>query len=208
MFAAMPVKRMDELVVSQAPALFQLDRDALAINIAACIGDYLSFIGLPDCMSEKTTIEVAMMMIDTHRNLGVDAIKSFFYECKRGTYGFHYNKMDGTRLLMWFDEFVREYYNQIDDAEYAKHMSTKGDLASPISVEDDDSIPFNLTRAYAAFLGKSQEEIERSNRVKEIRLEVQRKYVNLYNTKPVAEVDKMMDDAITERLKAEGLIGF
>jgi hypothetical protein len=136
-FAIIPVLSVSELVEKdKSPALYSVDKEGLAFCIALAIGKYLRFIGCE--MTEEQTLETAQMMIEIHPNITIAAIKSFFYECKRGSYGYHYNKMDGSKLLMWFDKFVEDYYKQIDDYEYAKHMSTKGDLANPANLTDEE----------------------------------------------------------------------
>lgn len=207
-FAAIPVKPMNELVQSSSPSLSRLDKQALSICIAAAIGKYLSFIGLPDAMTEEHTLETAQMMIDCHPHIQVDAIKSFFYECKRGTYGYHYNKMDGSKLLMWFDKFVEDYYKQIDDYEYAKHQNTKGDLANPANLTDEDGEPIDLTELLASFHGKTKEQLVRENLVKDIRHSVFKKNMHLYNEMSVEEADKIIEQAIIDEMKAHGLINF
>ena len=159
-------------------------------------------------MDKDTTYETACMMIDIHPHLPVDAIKTFFYECKRGTYGYHYNKMDGSKLLMWFDKFVEEFYKQVDDYEYAKHQSTKGDLASPIALQDEDGQPIDYVELLASVHGKTKEQLMRENLVKDIRYQVLKKNMHLYDTMSVEEADKQIENAIIEEMKAQNIINF
>lgn len=203
----MPVRKLDDVLTSGAPAILAVDRKSIQLCIIGAIGDYLNFIGV-DTMNDAQIVETASMMIDNHPHVQVDAIKSFFYEAKRGTYGFHYNKMDGTKLLMWYDEFVKEYYRQLDDLQYAKHLNTKGELAAPIDVEDWDGEPLDYERFLAAFHGKTKEQMAKEKRISAIRNEVFKQNQHLYQSMPVEEADKEIDKIITKRLSDEGLITF
>ena len=197
---------MVELVQSESPAVRSVDRKELTIRLMASIGDYLNFIGAS--MRDEVIAEVAGMMIDNHPHVPVDALKTFFYECKRGTYGYHYNKMDGSRLLMWYDTFVGEYYRQLDDAEYAKHQSTKGDLANPANITDEEGVPIDAMELLASFNGKTKEQMEREQKVKDIRLQVFKKYRHLYDTMSVEEADNFIEDAIIKEMQAQNLLAF
>ena len=205
-FSALPVKNMDELIESQSPALHMVDRQALTLCISLEIGKYLNFVGCS--MTEEATYETAMMMIDTHPHLTVDAIKTFFYNCKRGAYGFHYNKMDGSKLLMWFDKFVNEYYVQLEDAEYNKHFSTKGDLATPIASDDDEMVAVNYEELCASFNGLTQEEYSRKCQIEDIRKRICNENMHLYDEMSVEEADKIIEDAIIKELQANQLLTF
>lgn len=207
-FTALPVKKIEELLVSTAPAMHMVDRESLAICISALIGKYLNFIRCSDCMDQDTTYETACMMIDTHPHLPVDAIKTFFYECKRGTYGFHYNKMDGTKLLMWFDRFVDDYYKRLDDMEFEKHQQSKDGLTEPLELECEDGTTINALELLASFHGKTPEEMERERKVKEIRFDVEKRNIGLYSSMPVEEADKAIEQAIIEEMKKQGLLTF
>lgn len=204
--AQSPLKKMDELVQSQAPALNSINREELVATLVAFIGDYLSFIGVT--MNDDVIVEVAQMMIDAHPHIPVDSLKTFFYECKRGSYGYHYNKMDGSKLLMWFDKFVEDYYRKVDDYEYAKHQNTKGDLANPANFTDEEGQPIDLTELLASFHGKTKEELIRENLIKDIRHKVIKKNMNLYNEMSVEEADKAIDDAIMKEMEANNLLVF
>ena len=205
-FGKLPVKKIDELVTSQSPSLRQLDRKSVELCVFTCIGDYLNFIGAD--MKDEHILETAQMMIDNHPHIPIDAIKTFFYECKRGTFGFHYNKMDGSKLLMWFDKFVGEYYKQVDDYEYAKHQNTKGDLASPLALEDEEGQPIDYDELLASFHGKSKDEMQREQQIAELRLEVQKKNMHLFDVMPVEEADKLIEEAIIEEMRQQGLLTF
>lgn len=197
---------MDDLVQSQAPAVNALDRKSVELFIFTCIGDYLNFIGAE--MKDSVVLEVTQMMIDNHPHITIEAIKTFFYECKRGAYGFHYNKMDGSKLLMWYDKFVTDYYQQLDDMEYAKHLNTKGDLANPLAIEDEDGQPIDYDELLASFRGKTKEEMERERKIADIRRQVCNENIGLYDTLPVEEADKRIEEAIISKLKEENLITF
>lgn len=205
-FALLPVKQMSDLIVSESKTLSSVDKDCLAFCIATAIGKYLNFIGVT--MTEENTYETACMMIEAHPHLPIEAVKTFFYECKRGTYGYHYNKMDGSKILMWFDKFVEEYDKQIDDMEYAKHLNTKGDLASPIALETEENEPVDMDELYASFHGKTKEQLLRERKEKEIRFDVLKENRHLYDSMPVEEADKLIEQAIINRLQQEGLITF
>lgn len=204
----LPVKRVDDLVNSQSPALHMVDKQALCICIAAGIGDYLNFVGLDRKMNDKQMYETAQMMAEEHPHIPVDAIKTFFYQCKKGSFGYHYDEMNGTRILLWFDKFVEDYYKQLDDIEYAKHMSTKGDLANPANLTDEEGEPIDLDELFASFNGKTKEQLQRERLVKEIRMNVYKHNMNLYNSMPVEEADKAIENAIIAEMKAQGLINF
>jgi hypothetical protein len=205
-FAGLPVKKVDDLIHSDAPQLNQVDRGALSLCISLEIGKLLNFIGCT--MSEETTYEIAQMMIDNHPHIPVDAIKSFFYEAKRGTYGFHYNKMDGTKLLMWYDKFVNDYYVQLEEMEYQKHVSVKDGRGTPLEITDEDGQSIDYNELLASFRGKTKEELEREKKVAEIRYQVQKKNIHLYDSLPVEEADKRIENAIIEEMKAQGLLTF
>ena len=202
---------MDELITSESAQLCRLDRKSLELYIFTSIGDYLNFIGAE--MKDSTILETAQMMIDNHPYLPVDAIKTFFYECKRGTYGFHYNKMDGTKILMWYDEFVREYYKQVDDMEYAKHLSCKSDFAKPVEETDDEDAEENKREVQRLLFrlihhGKTEEDVEREKQIADIRLKVIRENSHLYGTMPASEADAIIEKAIEDKLVEEGIINF
>lgn len=203
---SMPVKSIDELIHSEAPALNTLDRKSIELLIFTCIGDYLNFIGAE--MKDSVVLEIAQMMIDNHPHIPVDAIKTFFYEAKRGTYGFHYNKMDGTKLLMWYDKFVNDYYVQLEEMEYQRHVSVKDGRGTPLEITDDDGQPIDYNELLASFHGKTKEELEREKKIAEIRLSVQNKNIHLYDSLPVEEADKRIENAIIDEMKAQGLLTF
>lgn len=204
----MPIKRIEDLPSSQVPAVHTVDREALCVCISAQIGNLLSFIGCPNNMDANVVYEIAQMMIDTHPHITVDAIKTFFYEAKRGKFGFHYNKMDGTKLLMWYDQFVEEYYKQIDDMEYAKHLSEKDGRTTPLQITDEEGVAVDYNELLASFHGTTKEQMERDRKIKDIRLRVQNANMHLYNELPVAEADEAIEQAIIEELKANDLITF
>lgn len=202
---------MDELVQSNSDALHMMDRKTLTLCIAAAIGNYLNFIGCT--MSEETTYETAEMMIDTHPHLPVDAIKTFFYDCKRGAFGFHYNKMDGCKLLLWFNQFVENYYQALDDMEYAKHLSCKSDFAKPVEETDDEDAEENKREVQRLLFrlihhGKTEEDVEREKQIADIRLKVIRENSHLYGTMPASEADAIIEKAIEDKLVEEGIINF
>lgn len=199
---------MSVLVQSHAPILARLNRDTLTLCIATAIGKYLNFIGLSDKMTEEQTYETAQMIIDTHPNLQIDAIKTFLYECKRGAYGYHYNSMDGSKLLMWLDKFVEDYDRRIDEMEYAKHQSTKGELATPLALEDEDGQPIDYEELLASWNGKTKEQYVREKKIAEIRSAVCKKNVHLYDEMPVAKADEIIESAIMEELKNQDLLTF
>lgn len=211
-FAMTPVRSMDELVTSPSIAMHMVDKENLTLCIATAIGKYLNFIGLSDTMSEEATYETAQMIIELDPHVPVGAIKTFFYECKRGTYGYHYNKMDGSKLLMWYRKFVQEYYNAIDEAEYKKHLEAKSDFAKPVVDDEEDAeesknaivnLVFKLTHH-----GMTKEDYERKQRIEDIRHEVIKQHMHLYNTMPVKEVDALIEKAIEDRLVKENIITF
>jgi hypothetical protein len=206
-FSELPVKKMDELLNSQSPALCRVDRKGIELCVFTCIGDYLNFIGV-ESMKDNQILEVAQMMIDAHPHLPVDAIKTFFYECKRGSFGFHYNKMDGTKLLMWFDKFVSDYYKQLDDMEYEKHNQSKEGLAKPLEIEDEDGVTVDVMQLLASFRGKTVEEMERERKVKDIRFDVYKRNMNLYNSMPVEAADKAIEQLVIDEMKKQGLLTF
>lgn len=207
-FSLIPVKRMDELVSSTMVNVNMVDRQALALGIASLIGDYLNFVGLGRKMNDKQIYETAEMMIDNHPHVTVDVYKSFFYDCKRGKFGYHYDEMNGTRILMWYDKFVEDYYRQVDDYEYAKHESTKGDLANPANLTDEEGQPIDYMELLASFHGKTKEQLEREQLVKDIRYNVFKKHMHLYNEMSVEEADKIVEKAINEEMKANNLLVF
>ena len=208
MFAMLPVKDIDELMQSQAPAVNMVDRESLTLCISLAIGKYLNFIGCPNSMTEDAIFETAQMMIDTHPHITVDAIKSFFYECKRGTYGFHYNKMDGSKLLIWYDKFVNDYYRKLDDMEYAKHQNTKGDLASPLALETEEGEPIDFDELYASFHGKTKEQMIREREIADVRKEVCNANMHLYDEMPIEQADKIIEEAIIKELQSRNLLTF
>lgn len=203
----MPAKKMDELFESQAPAVSTLDRKSVELCIFTCIGDYLNFIGVE--MTDTQILETAQMMIDTHPYIQIDAIKTFFYECKRGTYGFHYNKMDGSKLLIWYDKFVNDYYNKLDDMQYAKHLAIKngsyddgqrtGDVISPAELAD--------TISRILHNGKGSDDCARENEIADIRKRVIRKYEELLQTDPDA-AKEIIEKEITNELTKANIITF
>lgn len=203
---SLPVKSIDELIHSEAPALNTLDRKSVELLVFTCIGDYLNFIGAE--MKDPVVLEIAQMMIDNHPHIPVDAIKSFFYEAKRGTYGFHYNKMDGTKLLMWYDQFVNDYYVQLEEMEYQRHVSVKDGRGTPLEITDEEGQPIDYNELLAAFHGKTKEQLEREQLVKDIRLRVQNSNMHLYNTMPVEEADKIIEQAIIDEMKSHNLLVF
>lgn len=207
-FSLIPVKSMDELVESRMLNANVVDRTALSLGIASLIGDYLNFVGLGRKMNDKQIYETAEMMIDNHPNVMVDIYKAFFYDCKRGKFGYHYDEMNGTRILMWYDKFVEDYYRKIDDFEYAKHQSTKGDLANPANITDEDNEPIDYAELLASFRGKTKEQIERERLVSDIRHDVFKKHMHLYDTMSVEEADKIIEDAIVEELRVKNLLVF
>lgn len=178
----------------------------MTVKLIAAIGDYLNFIGTT--MNDDVIAEVASMMIDSHPNIPADVIRTFFYECKRGKYGYHYNKMDGSKLLMWFDKFVEEYYQKIDDYEYAKHQSTKGELATPLALEDEKGQPIDYEELLASWNGKTKEQYVREKKIAAIRSAVCKKNVHLYDEMPVAKADEIIESAIMEELKNQDLLTF
>lgn len=207
-FSLIPVKHMDDLVSSTMLNTGMVDRQALTLGVASLIGDYLNYVGLSSKMNDQQIYETAEMMIDNHPNVTVDVFKTFFYDCKRGKFGYHYDEMNGTRILMWYDKFVEDLYRQIDDYEYAKHQNTKGDLANPANLTDEEGEPIDLTQLLASFHGKTKEQLEREKKIADIRYAVLKKYTNLYDTMPVDEADKIIEDALTKEFQAQGLLTF
>ena len=208
-FAIAPAKTMDELLQSQAPALCMVNKRKLVMDIALCIGDYLSFIGCASCMSEQHIMETAQMMIDTHPHLPIDAIKTFFYNCKRGVYGSHYNKMDGSKLLQWYDKFVNDYYVQLEEQAYQRHMQAKEGLSAPVTIKDGDRelTSEELADAYSILLnGKTVAEKEKADRIAAIRLKVIEDNMSVYSILSAEEAENYINNLINEQLKKENLL--
>ena len=200
---------MDDIVKSTtSPTLCSVDRQSMIMCIASALADYLNFVGLGRKMNDKQLYDTADLMIDAHPNLPVDIIKAFAKECKKGSFGYHYDEMNGTRILMWFNNYAQEYYKHVDDYEYAKHQNTKGDLANPINVTDEEGEPVDWEELYSSFHGKTKEQVQRERKEKEIRLQVQKKHMHLFGQMSVEEADKIIEDAIIEEMKAQGLLTF
>lgn len=199
---------MDELMQSKASALHMADKQALSVCISSDIGDYLNFVGLSRKMNDKQIYETAQLMIEAHPHLPVDAIKTFFYQCKKGKFGYHYDEINGTRLLLWFDQFANDYYVQLEEMEYQKHVSVKDGRGTPLEITDEDGQPIDYNELLASFHGKTKEELEREQKVAEIRYQVQKKNIHLYDSLPVEEADKRIENAIIEEMKAQGLLTF
>ena len=207
-FALLPVRAQEELYNSQCATLKQVDKTALAFCIASNIGGYLSFVGLEDKMNDAQIAETASMMIECQPNIPIDVLKLFFFNCKRGVYGKHYNRMDGSTLLQWFDQFCNEFFVQREEADYQKHLAYKQDIASPAKLTDEEGEPIDLTQLLASFHGKTKEQLERENKIKDIRYQVFKQNMHLYNEMSVEEADKIIEQAIIDEMKAHGLINF
>ena len=205
-FAELPVKKADELICSQAPAVHMVDKESLAVCVSLLIGKYLSFIGCSNQMNQETTYETACIMIETHPHIPVDAIKTFFHECKRGLFGFHYNKMDGTKILMWYDEFVNNFYKKLDDAQYELHMQSKNGLTKKLTIEEEECVSFE--ELYESFNGKSIKQTELEDKIKDIRLKIIEQNKNLYDLIGTEEAEKVIEQAIVDELKAQNILTF
>jgi biotin-(acetyl-CoA carboxylase) ligase len=116
--------------------------------------------------------------------------------------------MDGTKLLMWYDQFVNDYYVQLEEMEYQKHVSVKDGRGTPLEITDDECVPVDYNELLASFHGKTKEELEREKKIAEIRHSVQKKNIHLYNSLPIEEADKRIENEIIEELKAQGLLTF
>lgn len=208
-YDALPVQRIEDIAQSTtSPALCSIDKQAMIMCIASSLADYLNFVGLGRKMNDKQLYDTAELMIDAHPNLPVDTIKAFAKACKKGAFGYHYDEMNGTKLLMWFDKYAQEYYKQVDDYEYSKHQSTKGDLANPANLTDEDGEPIDVMQLLASFHGKTKEQLERERLVKDIRYNVFKKHMHLYNEMPIEEADKIVEKAIIDEMKANNLSVF
>jgi hypothetical protein len=149
-----------------------------------------------------------MMIAEVHPNLPIDALKLFFYNCKRGVYGKHYNRMDGSTLLQWFDTFCDEFFVNREEADYQRHLMYKQEGTEPAKFTGEEGVPIDYNELLAAFHGKTKEELEREKKIAEIRLSVQNKNIHLYDSLPVEEADKRIENAIIEEMKAQGLLTF
>lgn len=199
---------IQDLVKSDAPTIITLDRKSVELCIFTCIGDYLDFIGCS--MDDSRILETAQMMIDAYPHLPINAIKTFFYECKRGAYGYHYNKMDGSKLLMWYKQFAEEYYQRLDDMQYEEHMAIKNGGYSDQERKDDVLSPDELANTISRILhnGKTVAEVERGKQAADIRLRVINDNLNIYKTMPAEDAERIIEEKITQELQKQNIITF
>lgn len=205
----MPVKNIDDILTTTSPAVSQYDRQSIVLFVATSIGKYLNFIGMPNSMTEEATFETAQMMLDNHPHIQAEAIKSFFYECKRGTYGYHYNKMDGSKILMWYDKFVNDYYVQLEEQAYEQHQQAKEGLSAPVTLQEGDRelTSQELADMYSQLLnGKTVAQKEKDDRIAAIRLEVINKNMGVYSLLSPEEAEAFINQEINKRLQQENLI--
>lgn len=158
-------------------------------------------------MTQKQVSETARLIISFHPHLPITAIKTFFDECKRGKYGQHYGRMDGSIILTWLDEFNKELMQYIDDYEYAKHENSKKEFANagvPFNSEEDKK---ELECFFdKIFKRKAKEQRELEDRIKEIRIRVIRENAALYGQGlSPEEVESKIKSAISVALKADGI---
>lgn len=150
------------------------------------------------------------MMIDAYPHLPINAIKTFFYECKRGAYGYHYNKMDGSKLLMWYKQFAEEYYDKLDDMQYEEHMAIKNGGYSEQERNDDVLSPDELANTISRILhkGKTVAEVERGKQAADIRQRVINDNLNIYKTMPAEDAERIIEEKITQELQKQNIITF
>ena len=201
-YLSIPVKSMDELIVSEAPAVRTLNKESLAFSIYLAIGEYLNFVGLT--MKDDVILKVANMMIECQPNMPVDTLKLFFFNCERGLYGAHYNRMDGSTLLRWYDEFCNKFLKEREEYDYQQHLSRKEGVSTPIKFgEDEELVSVNFDELYESFTGQPRKKAERDKCIDDIRIRVINANLRLYSELSPQEAETRINELIDAEIAKE-----
>lgn len=187
--------------------------DFILEKIAYKITEYLEATGLSSTMSVRQIALASQLIVEKHPHLPIKSLDVFFKNAVCGEYGPNYNRMDIPTLMQWIQKFEDEYFTMVEEQSYSEHCSSKHGGGKQLVAEDtEECVEVDFSELYAAFQGngtyKSKEEIELNKKIAEIRLDVFNKNKHVYDTMPVAEADKLIENAIIDELTKQGIINF
>ena len=111
----------------------------------------------------------ASLIIEKFPNLGLDGLKLFFKQALCGDFGPTYGSMDGQKIIIWMQQFYKQYWNALYDIKENEHEARK-------EAEKEYILPNEETQKIINFLcgdgRKTDKEIENELRVKEIRQKI------------------------------------
>ena len=192
-------------------------------SILACIvyelTCYLDFVNLRQSMTQEQVGQTAKMIMEDYPHLPLDAVKTFFEKAKRGKFGDHYGRIDGSIICRWFEMFYKDYMSEVDNLSYQQHLQAKAEnkqhdkLLSEMTPEERKEHEENVKALHETIYkiihkGKTEEQTEQEKIIFDTRNQVFREYSHLYNEKPVAEADREIDAIVQQRLIDKGIFNF
>lgn len=147
--------------------------------------------------------EVSDLIVSEYNDLPVETLDVFFRRAKLGEYGNPFGEMSGATIMLWFRNFYKKYWEEFyNNKEQQKHDEVKK------TDEQFISAPESVQRLFNSFAGKgyrTNAECEKSRTVEQVRKDVLKKHMHLYQEMSVDEADRIIDNEIKVALMAEGI---
>lgn len=196
---------------SDAPSLASIvklkNRKTAALIVSQELADYLSFTNIRDQPTSEQLDRLVSFIIDDHSALTTDDIKLFFHKCCNGEFGSNYNRFDGPTILQWLAKFERQldeyldYRREIEDNRIKDMGGT--DLLDAIAENCPEDVQKHLNKLVHG-ISCTDDELTRKladkQKAEDIRSSIFLRYSPLYKTRPVEEVDRIIDDQIRTEL--------
>ena len=216
-------KSIEELVHDDGISILKAQKDYGQQTVIACVvyelTCYLEFVNQTKSMTQEHVGKTAEMIVEDYPHLPMDAVKTFFEKAKRGRFGEIFGRIDGSIICRWFEEFYKNYMQEVDNLSYQQHLQAKAEnkqhdkLLSEMTPEERKEHDENVKALHETIYkiihkGKTEEQTEQEKIIFDTRNQVFREYSHLYNAKTVAEADREIDAIVQQRLIDKGIFNF
>lgn len=209
-YGSIAVRSMEDLRLDGVATLATLakvnGREEVISLLSEAIVGMLSFFSLKENMTPPQIEMTAELILDRYPNIGIDAVKLFFKRACAGDFGQTYGTMDGQKICIWFDKFYHEYWDAIyDKQENERKVDTDERNDEPIVIEDSEVVQ----RIINNLRGKgpvTDAELGKKMQIRDIRIDVQKKFMYLYDTMPVEEANAAIEKEIINEMRKQNLL--
>ena len=181
-------KSVDDVFASSVPALvtvaMELGETHARAIVVILLSEVVDFFNASNTMNDSQVAMTTDLIIEEYPYFKIDDLKLAFRNAMKGRYGEIYNRLDGSVIMRWLEQYNQERCTKADIASYNEHKKHIEEEKTGLFYDD-----YRKQLKEQASLGntEAQEALRRSDEVlhfmKKKSLEKQKKQLEEYERK-------------------------